>query len=348
MSSILNALEVVLSIFVMIAVGMGLTKIGWIDKTVSHFISRFVIRVALPATIISNIFGKFTAESLADMAVSLIVPFLGLLVSIVAGMCVSRALKLPEKRRGVFAVMFTLSNSVFVGLPVCRALFGEIAVPYTLMYYIANTTVFWTVGYALMRRDGGQSKEVRSFRMIPAYLFSRDKADERFVPAKNAFLMLQRTIPIPLVTLLISAALLLMGVRLPEFFMSAASYVGNTVTPISLIYIGCLLTRMIQARSFRWEKGYLSVLLGKFIVTPFLTIALIKLFSLNGGMAEILNPTMVGAFVMQAAMPVMTQTAIVEGGVNGDEEYAAGATALTTALCLIFIPLYMYVITNWL
>ena len=61
MSSILNALEVVLSIFVMIAVGMGLTKIGWIDKTVSHFISRFVIRVALPATIISNIFGKFTA-----------------------------------------------------------------------------------------------------------------------------------------------------------------------------------------------------------------------------------------------------------------------------------------------
>ena len=348
MSSVLNALEVVMSIFVMIALGMGLTKIGWIDKTVSPFISRFVIRVALPATIISNIFGKFTAESLADMAVSLIVPFLGLLVSIGAGIGISRALKIGERRRGVFAVMFTLSNSVFVGLPVCRALFGEVAVPYTLMYYIANTTVFWTIGYALMRRDGGQTKEVRSYRMIPAYLKSRDKSDPRFLPAKNALTIIQRTVPIPLVALLISAALVLMGVTLPEFLMSAASYVGNTVTPISLVYIGCLLTRMIQSRSFRWEKGYLAILIGKFFVTPFLTIALIRLFSLNASMAEILNPTMAGAFVMQAAMPVMTQTAIVEGGVNGDEEYAAGATALTTALCLIFIPFYMFVITNWL
>lgn len=348
MSSVIDALEVVLSIFIMIAVGMGMTKIGWIDKTVSSFISRFVIRVALPATIISNIFGKFTAESLADMAVSLIVPFLGLFISIAAGVAVSRILKIGPRRKGVFAVMFTLSNSVFVGLPVCRALFGEIAVPYTLMYYIANTTVFWTLGYALMRRDGGQSKAVRSFRAIPSYLLSRDKSDERFIPAKNALTVIQRTVPIPLVTLLISAALLLAGVKLPEFFMSAANYVGNTVTPVSLIYIGCLLTRMIEARNFRWEKGYLAILLGKFFITPFLTIALIKLFSLNGAMAEILNPTMVGSFVMQAAMPVMTQTAIVEGGVNGDEEYAAGATALSTALCLIFIPFYMFVITNLL
>ena len=35
----------------------------------------------------------------------------------------------------------------------------------------------------------------------------------------------------------------------------------------------------------------------------------------------------------------MTQTTIVEGNVGGDDEYVAGATALTTALSMIFIPL---------
>ena len=345
MDSVLSAIEVVLSIFVVILLGMLLTKIGWIGQKESSFISKFVIRVALPATIVSNMFGKFTAESLVGMAAGLIVPVISLLLSMGAGALVMRALKIPPRRRGAFVVMFTFSNSVFVGLPVCRALFGEEAVAYTLIYYIANTTLFWTIGYSMLQRDGSQSPEARSYRMLPAYLFARDKADEKWLPARNSLKILQKTIPLPLVFLIISAIGVLLGARLPEFLMSAANSVGNTVTPVSLVYIGCMLMRMIQNRNFRWEKGYLAITLGKFLLVPLLTIALIELFSLIPAMKTVFNSAMTGSLIMEAAMPAMTQTTIVVSECGGDDEYSAGGTALTTALSMLFIPIYMYVFT---
>lgn len=345
MSSVLSAIEVVLSIFVVILLGMLLTKIGWIGQKEASFISKFVIRVALPATIVSNMFGKFTSESLISMAAGLIVPVLSMLLCLGAGTLVMRALKIPPRRRGAFVIMFTFSNSVFVGLPVCRALFGEEAVAYTLIYYIANTTLFWTIGYSILQRDGSQSPEAHSYQILPAYLFARNKKDEKWLPARNALKLLQKVIPLPLVFLVISAVGVLLNVQLPDFLMSAASSVGNTVTPVSLIYIGCMLMRMIQNRNFRWEKGYLAITIGKFLLVPLLTIALIQLFSQIPAMKSVFSGAMTGSLVMEAAMPAMTQTTIVVSGCGGDDEYSAGGTALTTALSMLFIPIYMYVIT---
>ena len=348
MESILDALQIVLSIFAMIAVGMLLTQLKWIGEKEASFLSRLVIRVALPATIVTNMFGKFTAESLVGMAAGLIAPVIGLLLGMAIGYLVAKLLKIERRRFGAFVVLFTFSNSIFIGLPVCRALFGEDAVPYTLIYYIANTSLFWTVGYSFMSRDGGRAKEERSYRTIPAYWLSKEKDDPRFIPTKNALRFLGKTIPLPLVFLIISSICVLLHITLPKFLMSAANYIGGCVTPLSLIYTGYILMRMIRNRNFRWEKGYLAICLGKFLLVPVANIVLISLLKLIPSMAELLNPTMVGALVIEASMPAMTQTTIVEGNVGGDDEYVAGATALTTALSMIFIPVYMYVVTNLL
>ena len=48
--------------------------------------------------------------------------------------------------------------------------------------------------------------------------------------------------------------------------------------------------------------------------------------------------------MVQAGMPVMTQTALVAASTGSDEEYAASGTALTTVLSLLMIPLYMLLI----
>ena len=85
MESILDALQIVLSIFAMIAVGMLLTQLKWIGEKEASFLSRLVIRVALPATIINKIFKEFTAESLVGMAAGLIAPVIGLLLGMAIG-----------------------------------------------------------------------------------------------------------------------------------------------------------------------------------------------------------------------------------------------------------------------
>ena len=159
-------------------------------------------------------------------------------------------------------------------------------------------------------------------------------------------------LPIPLVFFIGCVVLLLLGFRPPKFVGDAAKYVGNLVTPMSLFYTGMILMRMIRQKRIRWQKGYEWVLIGRFAASPLLLLAssfLINLIADGTGFAALKAPELMrNALLIQAAMPVMSQTPIVAAASGSDEEYAAGGIALTTALSLVFIPLYMYVIVAML
>ncbi len=344
MSSVVSAVEVVLSIFIMISVGMLLTHIGWIKEAEGKFISRFVIRVALPATIVSNIFQKFTRESLISIPLGLVIPVISLILTMLCAIAFSNGMNIPRNRKGAFVVMFTFSNAVFIGLPVCKALFGEDAVAPTLTYYIANTTLFWTIGYSMMRLDGGQGKEKKNFKGIVPFLFSRYKQNPVHQEARNALSFLNKVIPLPLLFLLASIIGVLLNITLPSFIMSSVNYIGGTVTPFSLVYTGYVLMNMIKRRNFSWKSGYAVICFGKLLLVPSIVIALSMIVKTIPGAQNIYTDIMLKTFLIEAAMPIMTQTTIVEAGCGGDAEYVAGATALTTALSLVFIPLYMLVI----
>lgn len=181
-----------------------------------------------------------------------------------------RLLRLPPKRLGVFVAMFSLSNSVFIGVPVSKALFGESVIPYTLLYYIANTTVFWSAGFALMRRWGGATPQAR--RLPPA----------------------------PLVVFFVCVGLIFARFSPPAFLLSACRYLGNLVTPLSLLFIGAVMMRMIRCALFplgaRLSGGGGGAVCGLAGVL----LAAAALLNVTGIMRDVL--------MVQAAMPVMSQT----------------------------------------
>jgi len=347
---VINAIHIVLSIFTMIGIGMFLVKIGWLKDEHGELLSRLVVKVALPCMIISNMFANYTRESLAQSVVGIIIPFLSLMVTMGIGLLFAKILKLKKGQIGVFTCMFTFSNSVFIGLPVSQALFGEGVTPYTLLYYIANTFIFWTLGYTLMRKDGGLPEEKADFGMIPKYLAASKKAknDPAFAPARAAMTKLSKVIPVPLLFFLGSTILIIAGFKLPKFVADATGYVGKLVTPLSLFYTGMIIMRMIRAKRIRWQRGYLWVLVGRFVAAPLLLLAsvgIIGLISKTTGIEALAAPELMrNALLIQASMPCMSQTPIVAAASGSDEEYAAGGIALTTAMSLVFIPVYMYVI----
>ena len=311
MEAVLSAVEIVLAIFLMIGVGILLTKIGWLSDESAPLISRLTVHVALPCTILNNVMTYYTRESLVESGLGILISYVMILLAMGLGLVLARLLKLEKRRRGAFVCMFCMSNSIFIGLPVCRALFGEAAVPSALMYYIANTTVFWSLGNAMMRQD-----------------------DDKKVPMKT---MVNRMIPTPLKAFLISAVLVLLGVTLPGFIMKASGYIGNMVTPLSLIYTGIIVMRMIRRGRVKWEKGYFTILAGRFLVAPAAMLGLCMLTGVSDMMRSVL--------VLQAAMPVMAQTSIVAAELGADEEYSAGGITITTALSMLFIPLFMMLLS---
>ena len=303
---VLSAVGIVLSIFLMIGLGMLLIQLGWLKDEHAEVVSRLVVSVGLPALIIHNIFTEFTRDDLISSAVGILVPVISILITGLIALLAARAFKIPKARRGVFVCMVTFSNSVFIGVPVSLALFGAEAMPYALLYYIANTSIFWSWGYAMMRADAGQKGP----------------------------LDLKKLLPLPLVTFAAAILLVLLGVRLPTFVLDAAKYVGNLVTPLSMIFTGMVLIRMLKRGGIRWQKGYLAVLLGRFLLAPGLLLLTALFFP---AAPELMR----NALLIQAAMPVMSQTPIVAKACGGDDEYAAGGVLVTALFSLLAIPGYM-------
>ncbi|MFP4662606.1 MAG: AEC family transporter, partial [Halanaerobiales bacterium] len=157
---VIDALQSVLSIIIMASIGYFLCSKRWLSDKSSHLFSKLIVNISLPAVMIYNLMTSFTKEELLETLGGVIVPFFAVLITYMISVPLGRLLKIREDRRGIFSALITFANTIFIGLPVNVALFGEGSIPYVTLYYIANTTVFWTIGVYGIRRDGetGRSK----------------------------------------------------------------------------------------------------------------------------------------------------------------------------------------------
>ncbi|MCD8360157.1 MAG: hypothetical protein LUC29_04845 [Acidaminococcaceae bacterium] len=55
----------------------------------------------------------------------------------------------------MYSAQFFVSNTIFIGLPMTLALFGEEGIPYVMLYYMVNTTMFWVVAVHDMASNAG-------------------------------------------------------------------------------------------------------------------------------------------------------------------------------------------------
>ena len=278
----LKALESVISILLMIGLGWALAKKGWFGEKAGSLISRLVVSVALPAYMIANLMGGYDRAKLASMLPGLPIPFAVMIASYALGSGVAVLFRLRKERRGSFASMFALSNTIFVGLPVNLVLFGEESLPYVLIYYIANTSLFWTIGVYSIAKDGA----VLAGRPGPSPLSAEG---------------LRRVFSPPLVAFLGAVAMIGAGIRLPLPVMDSCKYLGAMTTPLSMLFIGIVISR-VEWRKMRLERDLILVLAGRFLVTPLLLVLAIRPTNLAPLMKEV--------FFVQASMPAMTQTPI--------------------------------------
>ncbi len=311
MNAIIDAVQAVLSVLIMISIGYILAHIGWIDKSNSKLLSKLIVNISLPALMISNITTTFTKEEILNAGRGIIIPFLVVGLSYIISIVISRIIKIDKERRGIFRTMFALSNTIFIGLPVNLALFGEESVMYVLFYYIANTVFFWTIGLYNIRRDGSGNDESIFTLQTLKYIFS---------PA--------------LMGLIVAILLVLFNISLPKFIMDSSKYIGNMTTPISMIFIGIVI-HGIGLKKLSLEKGMGILFIGRFIITPLLVFVFAYLFPIPELMKKV--------FVIQSSLPVMTQTAIVAETYNADYQYASVMVVISTIASFVTIPIYMFI-----
>ncbi|WP_455441109.1 AEC family transporter [Streptococcus parasanguinis] len=308
MDIFLRSISGILVILDMILVGFVIGEKGWFDDKSRGLLAKLVTQVALPCYMLYTITQRFTAADLLKMLPALRFPALSMVILLGIATGVARIFAVRQDRRGLFISMFFNSNTIFVGLPINQALFGDASIPYVLIYYMCNTTFFWTLGTYLIQRDG--------------------EGEAQF----DLKTSLKKVFSPPLMGFLLGLVLVMLQIKLPAFLASDLQYLGNLTTPLSMIFIGLSVSH-VGVKQLVLGKDQLLILLGRFLVAPLLMASIVYWLPLPSLMKQV--------FIIQSAMPVMTNAPVVARLYGADSDYAAVMVTETTLATMVVIPILM-------
>ena len=308
MDIFLKSISGILVILGMILVGFVIGEKGWFDDKSRGLIAKLVTQIALPCYMLYTITQRFTAAALLKMLPALRFPALSMVVLLGIATAVARIFTVRQDRRGLFISMFFNSNTIFVGLPINQALFGDASIPYVLIYYMCNTTFFWTLGTYLIQRDGEGE----------AQFDLKTSVKKVFSP--------------PLMGFILGLVMVMLQIKLPASLASDLQYLGNLTTPLSMIFIGLSVSH-VGVKQLVLGKDQLLILLGRFVVAPLIMATIVYWAPLPSLMKQV--------FIIQSAMPVMTNAPVVARLYGADSDYAAVMVTETTLATMMVIPILM-------
>ena len=309
MSLFLTSITSIIPIIAIIVLGYILQVKGWFGDAFGPNLSRLIMNVALPASIFVSVMKYLTLDKLISLSGGLLYTFVAFILGYIVAYIAVVVFKIRPGRRGTMINTFVNANTIFIGLPLNVALFGDQALPYFLIYYITNTISTWTLGVYLMTSDSksGQSKETSKFDW-------------------------KKLLPAPLVGFLVALLFLILRISIPDFATNTLTYVGNIVTPLSLIYIGIVLAKA-GLNTITLDKDTIITLVGRFILAPLIMLLVLKFFAPNMETVEFKT------FMIQSATPALAVLPILANQGKGDVEFSTNVVTLSTILFIVVIPI---------
>ncbi len=310
--SFLNSVQSVAIILILTMAGYFLAWKGWLIKDAKSFISKLLMNMAVPCMCVYSLRSRLTIDMLKEAGPMLIVPFVCISSSFIVSFLIAKLMKLPRKTFGVFVMMGGLSNTMFIGFPMCTELFGSDAASYVIMYYMVSTCFTQGVGMTFIRWAGESGQKVSVGKVI------------------------KKVITTPTIVGVTTGILVvLLDIQLPALAMSFGKYMNQLVTPLAMFVTGKIIYD-IGIKNLKMDKVMWMALLVRFVISPGMCIVLCNAFGITG-MAK-------GVFVIQAAMPVVTQTVVASAEYGADEETAAQGCAISTLASFIVIPALMLLV----
>ncbi len=313
MAGFFNAVSACLVLLLIMSLGYFMGQLGWMTAQEKGFVSKYIVNIAVPCNCIVGLLNNLDRDSLAHAGWMLVAGLLGVGMTLLISMGAATLLRLPRERWGVFVAMAGLSNTLFIGIPVCTQLFGEACMPYLMVYYLSNTTFLQSVGILLVERSGTVSTEKATVFGFWKDIFTKP----------------------PILSVIFSICLLVLNLRLPDPLMRFAGYVSDSVTPLALIYCGFIVYE-VGLKNLRLLPGHALMLVLRLVAAPMVCLGFCTLFGVTGLARSV--------FVVESALPVVSQITVMAGAYGADEKYAATGSCLSIFCSFITIPILMLIL----
>ena len=298
----MNILNVVLPVFLVIGLGFGLRRTGFLGEDISGVFSRLVYFVSAPALL-----ARATAINSLDETFNPSVLLVVIVVSIlVGGGTYIACFRSSPTRRGVIAQGAFRSNQVFVGLPIVIYAYGEDSIN-AVAVLVSFIVIVYNFQGAVLLILPQQDKSLRITTILART--SRGVLRNPLIIASLAGILFSLT-----------------GLDLPVALDRTLVLVGGTAAPLALIVVGAGLNFISLRGDLRTT---LLVSLAKTILYPALVFAGLKMMGLSG--LDLRLPVMI------YASPTAVVSYIMARELGGDEKLAGSLVIGSTLISLVTI-----------
>ena len=303
----LIVLEKMIMLVLLMLVGFGCAKAGWVDGEFSQKASRLVMNVFVVGLIVSSVVNTEPIMTNGELAVAVASVFLVFFLGGILGWLAARLLRFQGRDRNVAWLSVFFMNNVFIGFPVVEALFGGEAIFCGSLSNLPFNLLLYTVGVAYLQAGEGRGR-----------------------------VKLREVFSIPLVATLLAIVLFLFQVPVSELVVDTCRTLGAATVPVSMIIVGISLSHVPIREALLDGKAY-AVSLVKLILCPLVTWGVLWLFLDPGSLVF-------GVLVVIAACPSAAMITILSVRFGADDTLASKIKFLSTVLSAVTLPLMTYLL----
>lgn len=304
MAGMTNALNQMIVLLFVAAVGFFAAKRGYLDLHTNQKLTKLLLNVTLPCLIVSSVYGldASTGGPLVPWAFALAAAQFVLMFLCGLLMCV--VLRVPKADRKVYLFMAVATNNGFMGIPVTAGIMGNQAVIFASIFVMVLALFLYSAGFAILASGTGEKFTIPWKSMVnPSMVAS-----------------------------VIAIAFFLGGVQVPGLVQEGLSLLGGITTPIAMLVVGVIMAHSKFKDVVGEVRLYPFIVIKQLIVPALLWVALIALG---------LDPVVVGVFTIMFAMPVGSMTPTFVEQFHGNAQLAAKGTVLTTLGTFIVLPILL-------
>lgn len=241
-------IDLQLTMFIMIATGMILKKIGMISRKGQENITDLVICLVLPCNIIKSFLIEFSYTILYTFAGVLAISILIQLFCMILGKLLYNKMEPAQKKCLQYATI--CSNAGFLGNPVAEGAFGTMGLTLASIYLIPQRIVMWSAGVSV------------------------------FTASPDRKTLIKKVITHPcIIACILGIIIMLTQLQLPGFVVSSILTISDCNTALSMMVIGMILADVNLKNLVEWNVMYFTVI--RLVLIPFVIYIVCRLLPID-------------------------------------------------------------------
>lgn len=308
----------VAGVFIMVLIGYGANKIGWLPVEASKYLSKIVINIAAPCVVIYSMSSQeLSAKTVSIMFIIFAAAFAMYFCSWLLSLLIVKLLKIPEDDRGVYKNFLIFTNNAFMGFPVAYALFGSEGMFLMVLANVMMPIFLYTLGvHNLQQTHLSEGSKFQVFKQ-----------------------RLKNMINPPVLSTLIGLVIFLLQIPIPSVIGDVLDSVGSMMAPLCMIVIGLQLTESKPGKVMTNHK-LIIVSFIRLLVIPVLLFLVLYLLNIE--------PLVICIMTLNAMLPCSAVCVALAEEYKNDVKLAAEGTFLTTLFSIATIPVIGILLTTFI